>query len=161
MMLSGHVAVTTISLHYLADPAAIIAANLVAHPVLDAVPHVDWATVWDRPHGKAIGIALTALDLVVGGYLIVLMLERVDATPAVIVGAVTAGLWLDLIDPLTRRWSILAPLRRFHLFCHAWPDRSGHDHDVDWPNTVTGRVPDWVKLAIQASLVAVAVRLLT
>lgn len=161
MMFSGHVAATAISLRYLSDPTAVIAANLVAHPILDAVPHLDWATVWGRRHGKALGVALTGIDLVAGGWLVGLMLERFGAlSSGLILGAIAAGMWMDLLDPLFRRWRFLAPFRRLHLFCHACPNQAAHDYEVDWPRTITGRTPDWIKLALLFGLVAVTVAVL-
>lgn len=160
MMLSGHVAATALTATTLQDPSAMIAMNVVLHPILDAIPHLDWHTVWTRRHGKVIGILLTVADSVIGLWLIAIMLTSLAQPAWLILSAVGAGMWLDLLDPILRRWPLLAPLRRFHVQLHAWPIWVTDETPVDWPRTITERTPDWLKFIIQAALVAAALYVL-
>lgn len=154
MTFSGHVAVTGLTLQLTSDPITLITVNLALHPILDAIPHAEWSTFrGSRP--KA--IAITLFDLIVAGLYIWQLFVRLHQPAGLIVAALLAGVWLDILDPLAARcWP---PLHRFHVFTHSWPEPP--DKPINWSKTVTGKTPLWVKLVVQNLLVAIPYWLLT
>lgn len=146
MTFSGHVAVTGVTLCYIKDPKLILLANLVAHPLLDAIPHAEWATFQET---KWLMIAITVFDILVAcGYIQQLFVHTQQPT-FLILAALVAGMWMDILDPVFRVWC--PPLRLLHLYTHTWP-HPPVEH-IEWSKTVTGTTPLWIKLVIQNLLV--------
>ena len=157
MTLSGHIAVSGLTLQLSHDPTTVVVANLVLHPILDAIPHAEWST-FRGPQERRKLIAITALDIVLSiGFIILLVHALPDVSFGLKVTAVLTGLWLDLLDPLAQRF--IRPLKDFHEFCHSWPVWFG-SQPIDWSRTATGRTPLWLKLVIQLTIVTVSAILL-
>lgn len=153
MTLSGHIAVSGLTLQLSHDPTTVVVANLLLHPLLDAIPHAEWST-FRGPDQRRAMVTITVLDAVLSVGLVILLVKSLpEVSFGLKVVAVVAGLWLDLLDPIARRF--IRPLREFHEFCHSWPVWFG-SRPIDWSQTATGHTPLWVKLCIQIALVLVS-----
>ncbi len=156
MTLSGHLAVSALTLQYIDNPPLLIAVNLILHPLLDMVPHAEWTSFGDS---KSKAIFVTILDYAVAIGFILAFVIHVDRPVWLIVAALLAGLWLDILDPLGRWWP---SLRYYHQYTHTWPQRPPRQNgeSVDWSRSATGKTPMWLKYLIQYGLVVVAAALL-
>lgn len=148
MTFAGHLAATGIIVRFIPDPTAVVAVNLLIHPILDMVPHAEWTSFPENPK-KA--LLITAVDVGVALPYLYLFLTHLDKELGILLTAIGAGLWLDIVDPLFGRY--WPSLRQFHQATHSWP--LPPTPPVDWPRTLTGRTPLWLKLAVQFSLVTI------
>ena len=153
MTVSGHVAVTGLTLQYTNDLRVVVAMNMALHLLLDMVPHAEWSTFReDMP--KA--VLITAVDLLVSGWYIVVLFQRLDKPWWFITTGIVSGLWLDILTPFSSQW--FPALHRLHLWTHSWP--LPPDDPIDWSKTITGPTPVWCKLLIQTLCVLIPYRLL-
>ncbi|MBI2589552.1 hypothetical protein HYW32_00750 [Candidatus Berkelbacteria bacterium] len=153
MTISGHIAVTGLTLAFVPEPSAIIAANLLIHPLLDMIPHAEWYSFPKREEWWKMG-GVTSVDILTSIWLVDYFL-RIFTTlsPFLIFGAILAGLWLDILHPFLDKF--YRPLWRFHIYCHTIPTWFG-DKAVDWSKTISGKTPVLIKLAFQIGLVLIA-----
>lgn len=152
MTFAGHIAVAGLTVQYIHNPVALVAVNLVLHPVLDMVPHAEWTSF---PDSKPAAVIVTSIDWLAGAWYIWLLSVHLGWSLNLILGLL-AGLWLDIVDPLFGRW--LKQLRYMHQWTHSYP--MAPTPPVDWSRSVTGRTPLWLKFGIQYGLVAVCYALL-
>ncbi|MFA5926942.1 MAG: hypothetical protein WCT32_01190 [Patescibacteria group bacterium] len=149
MTLSGHIAVTTITIQYIPDLAILLAVNFLLHPLLDAIPHAEWTTFRDS---KLKMILITLMDTVAAIWLTLLAFQNLRQPAWLIVTAIIIGLWPDLLDFVAGKR--LKRFRHWHQFFHTWP--IAPNDPVGWERTATGNVPTWLKVLSQSILVALA-----
>lgn len=146
MTFSGHIAAAAVILTATKDPLAVVAGCLVAHFVVDAIPHAEW-----RPEASASRLAKSIMTAdALATILILATIFLVVAVPVwLIITALLVSILPDLTDKLARRY--FRPLRYFHELMHTWPLLPSSN--VDWSKTVTGKTPTWVKILTQTLLV--------
>ncbi|TSC94242.1 MAG: hypothetical protein Athens101428_395 [Candidatus Berkelbacteria bacterium Athens1014_28] len=145
MTSSGHIATSAIIFHFTGDPYTVVAANLVAHPIVDAIPHAEWSTF---KSSKTKMVVVTALDIAVSVGLMMIIFAKFGWQLALL--AIIAGMWIDVIDFLTLvRWK---KFRFLHELFHTWPRSAVAP--INWQETLTGRTPTWIKFAVQIVMVA-------
>lgn len=146
MTFSGHIAAAAVILTVTKDPLAVVTGCLVAHFVIDAIPHAEL-----RPEADSSLLAKSIMtaDALATVVLLWTMFQVLAAPIWLIITALLVSILPDLTDKLARRY--FRPLRYFHELMHTWPLLPSSN--VDWSKTVTGRTPTWVKVLTQTLLV--------
>jgi len=147
MTFSGHISTAAVILTVTNDPLAVVAGCLVAHFVIDAIPHAEWRRKADS---NLLAKTIMTADALATIILLGTMFLVLAAPIWLIITAVLVSILPDLTDKLARRY--VRPLRYLHKLMHTWPLLP--TSKVDWSKTVTGRTPTWVKVLTQFLLVA-------
>lgn len=161
MLVSTHIAVSGLVMMECGDPGAMVVINMALHPVLDAIPHAEGSTFWNKNPGRNQwywAILITAVDYVLAYYIAQLVFASLALPMGVIILGLLAGSWMDVLHPLM----LIAPLgeryRYWHTYTHSWPAPA--TEPIDWSKSLTERTPLQVKLLIQVVLTAVPIYVL-